>query len=109
MTKKETAVLIDGKAIDLKAWFTSNHEKGLTDTAFDEVKDLGFIIDDILGVCACALNSISDNANMSDYDKSVILGASPLNVANVLRFAQTLIPHSELELLTDIQNSIQEK
>ncbi|EKB55821.1 hypothetical protein [Bergeyella zoohelcum] len=109
MTKKETAVMIDGKAIDLKAWFTSNQEKGLTDTAFDEVKDLGYILSDIIGVCSCALNHIEENNSLSNFEKSEILGASPLSVANVLRFAQTLIPHSELELLTDIQNSIQEK
>lgn len=109
MTKKETAVIIDGKAINLKEWFVSNQEKGLTDTGFNEVQDLGFILNDIIGVCACALNCISDNANMTDYDKSTILGASPLSVANVLRFAQNLIPNSELELLTNIQKSIQEE
>lgn len=45
---------------------------------------------------------------MTDYDKSTILGASPLSIANVLRFVQNLIPNSELELLTNIQKSIQE-
>ncbi|WOC51748.1 hypothetical protein BPO_1101 [Bergeyella porcorum] len=109
MTKKETAVIIDGKAIDLKEWLVTNQEKGLIETSFSNIQDLGNILNDIIGVCACALNSISDNEQLSDYEQAKVLGASPLNVANVLRFAQTLIPYTELELLTDIQKSILEK
>ena len=108
MTKKETAVLIDGKEIELKDWITSNQEKGLNQTAFKNVKDLGYILNDIIGVCACALNCIEEKANMNDFEKSKILGASPLEVANVLRFAQNLIPYPELELLSNLQKAIQE-
>lgn len=108
MTKKETAVIIDGKAIDLKNWLVTNQEKGLTKTRFSNIQDLGYILNDIIGVCACALNNISDNEQLSDYEQAEVLGANPLNVANVLRFAQTLIPYTELELLTDIQKSILE-
>ena len=108
MTKKETAVIIDGKKIDLKDWFVSNKEKGLEYTAFDQVQDLGFILNDILGVCACALYNIDENPSLNQAEQCRILGASALSVANVLKFAQTLIPQAELGLLTEIQESIKE-
>ncbi len=108
MTKKETAVIIDGKKIDLKDWFVSNKEKGLEYTAFDQVQDLGFILNDILGVCACALYSIDENERLNQTEQYRVLGANVLSVANVLKFAQSLIPEKELELLTKIQESIKE-
>lgn len=108
MTKKETAVIIDGKKIDLKDWFVSNKEKGLEYTAFNQVQDLGFVLNDILGVCACALYNIDENPSLNQAEQCRILGASALSVANVLKFAQTLIPQAELGLLTEIQESIKE-
>ena len=108
MTKKETAVIIDGKKIDLKDWFVSNKEKGLEDTAYNKVKHLGYILDNILGVCACALSFIGENEKLTGNEQNKYLGANPLDVAEVLQFAKTLIPHAELELLTEIQESIKE-
>lgn len=109
MTNKETAVIIDGKAINLKEWFVSNQEKGLTGTEFAEVQGLGWLINDIMGVCATALHFISENDKLSSADLRKGFGASAGEVARVLRFAQTLTPYSELELLTNIQKSIQEE
>ena len=108
MTQKETAVIIDGKKIDPSDWIVSNKEKGLEYTAFDQVQDLGFILNDILGVCACALYNIDENSKLNQAEQCRILGASALSVANVLKFAQALIPEKELELLTKIQESIKE-
>jgi|GEM_PF-717963 hypothetical protein len=108
MTKKETAVIIDGKKIDLKDWFVSNKEKGLENTPFNKVQNLGYILYDMLGVCACALDYINDNDQLKSNLQTQVLGASPSDVANVLRFAKTLIPHVELQLLTEIQESIKE-
>ncbi|SDE68862.1 hypothetical protein [Riemerella columbipharyngis] len=109
MNKKETAVIIDGKAIDLKEWIVSNQEKGLNNTEFAEVNQLGWLINDIIGVCATALHFISENDNLSSGDLRQSFGASAGEIARVLMFAQTLTPHLELELLTNIQKSLQEQ
>lgn len=108
MNKKETAVIIDGKAQDLTQWFVSNKEKGLQYTGFDTVETLGFVLSDLLGVCATALHAISDNDHLPARKQQQVLGACSLDIANVLRFAISIIPNTELELLGNIHTSILE-
>lgn len=107
MTKKETAVIINGKPVELDQYISTIKEKGLDYTPFDKVQSLGYLISQIMGVCACALDNLENNGTRLNHkEQTDTLGASPLDVANVLQFAKTLIPHEELELLSKIETAL---
>ncbi|MBT0549898.1 hypothetical protein [Riemerella anatipestifer] len=106
MTKKETAVIINGKPVELDQYIRTIKEKGLECSPFDQTQNLGWLVKNIIGVCACALYNLEDNGEMTPKQQYDTLGASPIEVANVLQFAQTLIPLQELELISEIETAL---
>lgn len=69
----------------------------------DDYTQLGYLINSIIGVCRTALYCIEDNANLPPIEQTHTLGASTLDVANVLRIAQNLLPLSEFEGLDKLR------
>lgn len=47
--------------------------------------------------------SFNENQSFTEVEKENVLGCSSLDIANVLGLAKTLIPTSELELITKMQ------
>lgn len=100
MNPKKTAVILNGKEVELKDWLVSISQSGSDHTnANIEVRDysdIGFKIKSILAVCMQALESLDNGSSLADTS----------DLCNVLQIAYDLIPHSELELLTYIQQAI---
>lgn len=98
MTKKETAVLIDGKEIELQKWL--NHLEATptqTMTAkvnFLDYSDMAYMLNSILVACRV----VAENGTKTEIEET----------ANLLTLAQNLIPYPELELLSNLQKAIQE-
>jgi len=68
--------------------------------------ELGFMIENIIGVCGTAIYAINEQEQMTKTEKEDFFGVGLSEIFNVLKLAQKLIPHSELEFL-DILNTSQ--
>ena len=94
MNSKKTAVILNGKEVELKDWLVSISQSGSGHTNANI--DIGFKIKSILAVCMQALESLDNGSSLADTS----------DLCNVLQIAYDLIPHSELELLTYIQQAV---
>lgn len=105
---QKTSLKIDNKEIDVNKFLTSILPHGTHRTVIDipviNYNDLGHLIYSLIGVCQVALNSFSENGELSDFQKQESLGCASNNIATVLGHAKNLLPLAELELLTKIQN-----
>ena len=100
MNPKKTAVLLNGKEIELKDWLVSVSPSGfssnITNIGVQNYSDIGFKIKSVLAVCMQALESLAEGSSTADAS----------DFCNVLQIACDLIPHSELELLTEIRKAM---
>ena len=96
MTKKETAVIIDGKKIDLNEWLEhltpAKANRMTLKVSISDYSDIGYILNSIL----VAFRVVAENGTKTEIEE----------IANLLTLAQDLIPYTELELLSKLQKSI---
>lgn len=115
MTKQNNAVILDGKEINLSDWLTTVKEvphpnpnkpaKKVIEIKVDDYSDLGFVIRNLVGVCATALYTLQENGNFNEFEKANYFGANLLMIQQVLTYTAQLVPHGEFELLSKLQNS----
>ena len=114
MNKKETAVIVNGKEIDVKNFLTTlqqNPSNPKETGVFIEVGDyegLGVMVRELIGVCATVLRLIDENSNIESHTMYKKFGANTGSVATVLQYVTQIIPFAELELLTKLSTSTNE-
>ncbi|MCK0203587.1 hypothetical protein MWN41_11235 [Ornithobacterium rhinotracheale] len=106
MTKQETAVIINGKRVELNDYLTTIKENNLARSGVGSVFELGYLINNLVGVCASALYNLQNCENMTHLEQYKAYGADVTSVADVLLFARGLMPLQELELISDIENAL---
>ncbi|AJW62894.1 hypothetical protein VO54_01417 [Elizabethkingia miricola] len=97
MTPKKTAVIVNGKEVDLTGYFETlarepNQSEFYTKIGVSSYQEIGYLQNSILSVCRQALETGEQIADGLDFSR-------------LLELVQKLIPYAELELLTKIQQS----
>ncbi|MCT3899456.1 hypothetical protein HZQ13_15275 [Elizabethkingia anophelis] len=97
MNTKKSTVIVNGKEIELTHYLEKltkepNNSNYHTKIELTSYQDIGFLQNSILSVCRQALESGDQYADGLDF-------------ARMLELAQSLIPHSEFELLSILHDS----
>lgn len=104
---EKTSLKIENKEIDLKNWLTTlkkdDCKNNVVEITAESYSELGYTLNSLISVCQTALFSFNENQSLTEVEKENVLGCSSLDIANVLGLAKKLIPASELDLLTEMQ------
>lgn len=84
---------------------SKNNEQKAVTIPIENYSSLGFLIDDIIGVCRTALHCYQTESGMNEAEKEKTLGSSVISVFHVLGIVQKLIPHTEMEFLDTLNNT----